>query len=506
MALQNFLANSKRETKNYFFIVFFKFHTEYLTMSATNTNCTHFLDKQISSLKDPVSSSNTFRLQNKKIHLTYKSHIDPQEWIDYVTKSLEKEIKCYSIVHETGKRTVNYDHTHILVEFVDKINTMNPRFFDWPSQPPIHPHIKKVSTKKHWNNTVNYHKKEGTPYTNISSNNIETVLKDCNTKADLLVHPLVSLSNIGGALMAFSLKPEKYGEEPVVDWLPWQKQLLDEVEQEPDDRKIIWYYDQKGGSGKTFMAKHMARYKGAFVSTKANAYHTATQFQGYLDKYGNDAIVICIFNFSRAHKSHKVYEAIEALKDGMITAEKYRGETLLFPSPHLIVLANYLPMATEISLDRWDIRVLHNRTIIANVIGQYVVQDDSENYEDFNDYEFAWLLAEIHAIRLPRTEVSNHSRLITSEKTSPDYHNKSFSLVDQVDQNPQTSSIINTRPTQLSANSIKTIPSFIPPLGGVPVLPCFDKNSGTTHFLKNSRDIRKDFYNKPILYPHYSIA
>ena len=38
-------------------------------------------------------------------------------------------------------------------------------------------------------------------------------------------------------------------------WKEWQQELLSELETCPNPRKIIWYYDPVGNTGKTFFAK-----------------------------------------------------------------------------------------------------------------------------------------------------------------------------------------------------------------------------------------------------------
>lgn len=95
------------------------------------------------------------RLQGKKFHLTYKTHINH----DKIRLKLQEqnELVNWSIVHEEGHEDTPYEHTHALVEFREKIRTSDARVFDIED---IHPNINPVTTKAHWDNTWGYHEKE----------------------------------------------------------------------------------------------------------------------------------------------------------------------------------------------------------------------------------------------------------------------------------------------------------------------------------------------------------
>jgi hypothetical protein len=313
-----------------------------------------------------VEDDNSFRLQNRKIHLTYKSHIPPEAWLSWLVKVKQTEVKFYSIVHEKGEN--NYEHTHILLDFGYQFQTRKAKFFDWKAEngEMIHPNIKIVKTATHWTRTVLYHYKESPPFTNIpkpNENPIKEVWKH-NTLTDALISTCSTLNNVGGVIAAFNCKPADYGIEPVVEWRDWQKEIIEEIKSRPDPRRVVWIYDPSGNAGKSFLTKHLGQYRGAFVSTKANTYHVATALDEFISKNGQDSVLVVIFNFTRQQENHKIYQALEELKDGMMTAEKYKGKTMFFPNPHLICMANYIPDITSMSPDRWDIRALQYDTVV----------------------------------------------------------------------------------------------------------------------------------------------
>lgn len=129
----------------------------------------------------------------------------------------------------------------------------------------------------------------------------------------------------------------------------WQKDLESELMKEPDDRKIIWYYDEEGGMGKTQFSKYMASKHGAVIITSGKVADIA-----YIIKQNIPKIII--FNISRTSEDYFNYQALENVKDGLITSTKYDSSTLIFDSPHVVVMSNFMPNENALSKDRWEIR------------------------------------------------------------------------------------------------------------------------------------------------------
>lgn len=128
----------------------------------------------------------------------------------------------------------------------------------------------------------------------------------------------------------------------------WQQKLLDEVQKPANDRKIIWYHDEAGNSGKTWLSKLL------FVEHGA-AYFTNSKTADITYAYQGEPIVI--FDFSRSNEDMINYGAIETVKNGIMFSGKFEARTKLFKSPHVIVMANFAPNRAMLSADRWDVRV-----------------------------------------------------------------------------------------------------------------------------------------------------
>lgn len=130
----------------------------------------------------------------------------------------------------------------------------------------------------------------------------------------------------------------------------WQIRIKSDIESEPDARKIIWIVDEDGGAGKSTFAKYLlCNYDCIVLPTKsADA--------AYL--YNGEKIVI--FDLVRSTEEICNYGCIEMIKNGVFNSTKYVPKMKFFPSPHVIVFANWHPDQTKLSADRWDIRSIRN--------------------------------------------------------------------------------------------------------------------------------------------------
>lgn len=306
-----------------------------------------------------------FRLQNKRIFMVYRTHLEFEPYLDWLNELLKKkkvakmpEVQYYSIVHEVGKKDKDegYPHTHVLLQLTEMLSTTNCRYFDYED---IHPHIWPVKSPTHWDNCVKYCTKQGIPYTNIK-NAILSRIDGASTLREALEENVTSMKEVVGVSLLFDQRKLHPKPIPDVKWRPWQQDLFEEITNtKPNDRTIIWYNDKEGGGGKTLFSKHMFDYYNAVATNVASTYHIATLLQSFIQQHGEDSIKCVILNLTRASPQTKdMYVLIEAVKDGFITAQKYRTQQLSFKSPHVVIFANAEPQKQHLSKDRWDIRWL----------------------------------------------------------------------------------------------------------------------------------------------------
>lgn len=127
-----------------------------------------------------------------------------------------------------------------------------------------------------------------------------------------------------------------------------QRHILDIIEQKPDNRKVHWIYDNLGKSGKSYIAKYIQLIKETY-------YITGGKQNDIL--YGYDGQPIIIIDLARTYADNldHIYTIIENFKNGQYLSTKYETKQKLFKIPHIIVMANFKPDTSKLSLDRWNI-------------------------------------------------------------------------------------------------------------------------------------------------------
>lgn len=137
----------------------------------------------------------------------------------------------------------------------------------------------------------------------------------------------------------------------------WQLKLLEKIEEEPNKREVIWYYDPVGGNGKTTLAKHLMLTRKDTIlctgSTKDSKFIVAEWMK---HTQCNRSPRVIMYDVARCQDSEKVsYQTIEDLKNGLFLSTKYECKTVVYNTPHMIVFSNQLPNLDKLSMDRWNI-------------------------------------------------------------------------------------------------------------------------------------------------------
>ena len=102
-----------------------------------------------------------------------------------------------------------------------------------------------------------------------------------------------------------------------INWRLWQLKLVEYLEKQPDDRKVVWYVDEKGNNGKTFITKYLLTEGETlrFENTKSADVKYALQGQR-----------VIVFDLSRSQESHVNYEVIESMKNGVVFSTDYKSK------------------------------------------------------------------------------------------------------------------------------------------------------------------------------------
>lgn len=134
----------------------------------------------------------------------------------------------------------------------------------------------------------------------------------------------------------------------------WQSNILQILDQDPDDRTINWIYDPLGNAGKTSLAKHLCiKYPKEVIYLGGKASDMKYGVMNFIDA-GNTLRVV-ILDLTRSLENFVSYEGIESIKNGIFYNSKYECKMVLYDSPHVIVFANFEPDYDKMSEDRWNV-------------------------------------------------------------------------------------------------------------------------------------------------------
>jgi len=139
----------------------------------------------------------------------------------------------------------------------------------------------------------------------------------------------------------------------------WQKTILRQIKEQPDDRTIHWIWSLAGGTRKTSMCKYLAvKHKAIITGGKAaDVRHCISEYK----KTNGITPELLLINIPRSFDPQYVsYEAFENIKDMAFFSGKYEGGMVLGNSPHLYIFANFPPDTSKMSEDRWDIVNIDN--------------------------------------------------------------------------------------------------------------------------------------------------
>ena len=142
----------------------------------------------------------------------------------------------------------------------------------------------------------------------------------------------------------------------------WQTKLLNLLKEVPNDRDILWIYDKEGGSGKNTFGDYLEdREPDLFFTTQdlGTSRDAATILANKLESGWNqsaDEWSSILINLVRSSENHqRMYTYIEDMKDGRCTVQKYKGKSLRYDTPHVVVFANFLPIIKCVTISRWKV-------------------------------------------------------------------------------------------------------------------------------------------------------
>lgn len=140
------------------------------------------------------------------------------------------------------------------------------------------------------------------------------------------------------------------------DYRPYQRNLADILDGEPNDREIIFVVDPNGGTGKSwfckkFLSEHVDSTQLLSVGRREDLTLAINPSKRYF-----------LFDVPRSQSEFLQYSVFESLKDRIVFSAKYHSRTkILDHLPHVVVFMNEQPDRNKLSADRY--RVINWNTI-----------------------------------------------------------------------------------------------------------------------------------------------
>ena len=139
---------------------------------------------------------------------------------------------------------------------------------------------------------------------------------------------------------------------------PWQREAFELFQQPPNDRTVMWIYDERGNEGKSFFQNYIEAYFGYHRVFRCDLRIKHKDICNILKKRSISTVDIFLFNDSRSIMGDEVnmYRILEDIKDGAATTSKYDNQVLKFKTPNIVmVFSNSWPATRNLSQDRWKI-------------------------------------------------------------------------------------------------------------------------------------------------------
>lgn len=324
--------------------------TQEITESSANIED---IEIDLLDTKEVEVAGKSFRCQNQRYMLTYKTHLDKELVATFFGDKNAKEVIT---AHEKASSETNYEHSHVFVDFGRVFQSLNARIFDISG---IHPHINAIKSAKHLEHTWAYLCKEDTEneylLARLTTKTLFDKVASCKTVQEAMRLAKTPGDATGLATLFAFRQLEKPEPKPLTH--EWQIELFEELQRAPHPRKIIWYYDASGNAGKTTFSNHITDSNMGLCLAQFGGDRDAGQLIAGAIENGWDGKIL-IADLPRQGEHRSIYSPLESIKNGNVTNTKYRGNILRFNVPHVVVMSNFLPRVHEMSLDRWDIREL----------------------------------------------------------------------------------------------------------------------------------------------------
>jgi len=151
---------------------------------------------------------------------------------------------------------------------------------------------------------------------------------------------------------------------------PYQEFIEQMLDTKADDRKIYWFWEPTGNVGKSWFAKYMYLKYGERIGI------TSSSRSSDIVTIADESIEMYVFDFPRCMRDFAPYQALEQLKNGLVSDGKLKKKmiTKVFPRPHIVCFANSPPPENgeAMSKDKWavlqiGVDIMHLAPLVADI-------------------------------------------------------------------------------------------------------------------------------------------
>lgn len=137
---------------------------------------------------------------------------------------------------------------------------------------------------------------------------------------------------------------------------PWQEKIVSIIKEQACDRIIWWFWEPKGGLGKTTFQKWLFLNFPGVTPLSGKSADMKNGLIEYMEINNNKVPKVVLVNLPKTfNHNYFSYEGTEAIKDMWFYSGKYKGGVVCNRNPHLMIFANKEPDIEEMSPDRWNI-------------------------------------------------------------------------------------------------------------------------------------------------------
>lgn len=151
------------------------------------------------------------------------------------------------------------------------------------------------------------------------------------------------------------------GQDIITDLYPWQDEVKQQCEAEPDRRSINVIVDEKGNIGKSCFCKYMAWHHDALVL----GWGKTGDILNLVSKNQNKKVYM--FDLSRSKPqdwaTNDIPAAMEGIKNGHFMNTKYETCQVMMKIPHIWMFTNMKPDISSMSSDRWVFWCVRGRSL-----------------------------------------------------------------------------------------------------------------------------------------------